>query len=80
MLKFIIILLFQILGGILTLRHFCKDGTMSELVHDHPRSIDGTETPAGLVFLCLTSWEIFVIVNLVSIIADKINEFFESRF
>ena len=80
MLKFIIILLFQILGGILTLRHFCKDGTMSELVHDPPRSIDGTETPAGLVFLCLTSWEIFVIVNLVSIIAVKINEFFESRF
>ena len=80
MLKFIIILLFQILGGILTLRHFCKDVTMSELVHDPPRSIDGTETPAGLVFLCLTSWEIFVIVNLVSIIADKINEFFESRF
>ena len=80
MLKFIIILLFQILGGILTLIHCCKDGTMYELVHNPPRSIEGTETPAGLVFLCLTSWEIFVIVNLVSIIADKINEFFESRF
>ena len=80
MLKFIIILLFQILGGILTLRHFCKDGTMSELVHNPPRFIEGTETPAGLVFLCLTSWEIFVIVNLVSIIANKINKFFESRF
>lgn len=80
MLKVVIILLFQILGGILTLRHFCKDGTMSELVHNPPRSFDGIETPASLVFLCLTSWEVFAIVNLVSIVADKINEFFERRF
>ena len=80
MLKFIIILLFQILGGILTLRHFCKDGTMSELVHDHPRFIGGTETPAGLVFLCLAAWEIFIIISFADFIANNINKFFESRF
>lgn len=80
MLKFIIILLFQILGGILTLIHCCKDGTMYELVHNPPRSIEGTETPAGLVFLCLTAWEIFIIISFADFIANKINKFFESRF
>lgn len=80
MLKVIIILIIHILGGILTLIHFCKNGTMSELAHNPPKSFEGPETPAGLTFLCLTSWEIFIIVNLASIFADKINDFFESRF
>lgn len=80
MLKFIIILLFQILGGILTLIHCCKDGTMYELVHNPPRSIEGTKTSAGLVFLCLAAWEIFIIISFADFIANKINKFFESRF
>lgn len=53
---------------------------MYELIHNPPKFIEETETPAGLVFLCLATWEIFIIISFADFIANKINKFFESRF
>ena len=53
---------------------------MYELIHNPPKYIEETETTAGLVFLCLAAWEIFIIISFADFIANKINKFFESRF